>query len=145
MGDTSMFGDNEISRSIGQPAMVWTAAVDQKPNYYGPANRLRSRWVCGSMVDIQYATAENSWGKKKIEETTEQKYNFLPYSIGGHNKWHKFFYRSDALRVSLPTMSRHWRKPMLWEFYGNSFEVYVACCSLYQFCFKWSDASVDRI
>jgi len=41
----------------------------------------------GSMVDIQSATAEIRRGKKKIErkkieETTGQKYNGLPYSIG---------------------------------------------------------------
>jgi len=39
------------------------------------------------MVDIQSATAENRRGKKtkqdrKKEETTGQKYNGLPYSIG---------------------------------------------------------------
>jgi len=31
--------------------------------------------MCGSMVDIQSATAEIRRGKKKIEETTGQKYN----------------------------------------------------------------------
>jgi len=37
------------------------------------------------MVDIQSTTAENRRGKKedrKKEETTGQKYNGLPYSIG---------------------------------------------------------------
>jgi len=36
------------------------------------------------MVDIHSATAEIRQGKKKkkIEETTGQKYNGLPYSIG---------------------------------------------------------------
>jgi len=88
MGDTtSMFGDNEISRSIGQPATVWTAAVDRKPNYYGPANRLRSRSVCGSMVDIQSPTAEIRRGKKQEEEgkkieITGQKYNVRTYYMG---------------------------------------------------------------
>jgi len=42
--------------------------------------------MCGSMADIQYATAEIRRGKKerkKIEEeTTWQKYNGLPYYIG---------------------------------------------------------------
>jgi len=45
--------------------------------------------MCGSMADIQSATAEIRRGKKdrkkedrKIEETTGQKYNGLPYSIG---------------------------------------------------------------
>jgi len=47
--------------------------------------------MCGSMADIQSATAEIRRGKKKKkeeeerkkkEETTEQKYNGLPYSIG---------------------------------------------------------------
>jgi len=41
------------------------------------------------MVDIQFATAEIRRGKKieqgEEEETTGQKYNGLPYSIGGHN------------------------------------------------------------
>jgi len=40
--------------------------------------------MCGSMVDIQSATAEIRRGKKierKIE-TTGQKYNGLPYFIG---------------------------------------------------------------
>ena len=37
----------------------------------------------GSMADIQSATAEIRRGKKKEEEqTTGQKYNSLPYSIG---------------------------------------------------------------
>jgi len=41
--------------------------------------------MCGSMVDILSVTAEIRRGKKeerKIEETTWQKYNGLPYSIG---------------------------------------------------------------
>jgi len=40
--------------------------------------------MCGSMVDIQSAAAEIRRGKKrkKEEETTGQKYNGLPYSIG---------------------------------------------------------------
>jgi len=40
--------------------------------------------MCGSMVDIESATAEIRQGKKqkKIEETTVQKYNGLPYYIG---------------------------------------------------------------
>jgi len=45
--------------------------------------------MCGSTVDIQSATAEIRPGKKEdgkktntIEETTGQKYNGLPYSIG---------------------------------------------------------------
>jgi len=38
------------------------------------------------MVDIQSATTENRRGKKeeKEEETTGQKHNGLPYSIGHH-------------------------------------------------------------
>ena len=42
--------------------------------------------MCGSMVGMQCATAEIRGGKKKEEETTGQKYNVLPYSIGDHNK-----------------------------------------------------------
>jgi len=43
--------------------------------------------MCGSMADIQSATAEIRREKKKEErrkkeETTGQKYNGLPYSIG---------------------------------------------------------------
>jgi len=45
--------------------------------------------MCGSMVDIQYVTAENrpAWPgikeeRKEEEETTGRKYNGLPYSIG---------------------------------------------------------------
>jgi len=39
--------------------------------------------MCGSMVEIQSATAEiKREKKKKKEETTEQKYNGLPYYIG---------------------------------------------------------------
>jgi len=41
--------------------------------------------MCGSMADIQYATAEIGRGKKRMkkeEETTGQKYNSLPYCIG---------------------------------------------------------------
>jgi len=39
--------------------------------------------MCGSMADIQSATAQIRRGKKKKEEeTTRQKYNGLPYSIG---------------------------------------------------------------
>jgi len=36
--------------------------------------------MCGSMVDIKSATAENRRGKKK-EETTTRKYDGLPYCI----------------------------------------------------------------
>jgi len=44
--------------------------------------------MCGSIVYIQSGTAETRRGtkrkkKKKIEETTGQKYNGLPYSIKG--------------------------------------------------------------
>jgi len=42
--------------------------------------------MCGSMADIQSATAEIRRGKKeerrKKKETTEQKYHGLSYSIG---------------------------------------------------------------
>jgi len=42
--------------------------------------------MCGSMADIQSAMAEMRRGKKRKkieeEETTGQKYNGLPYSIG---------------------------------------------------------------
>jgi len=41
--------------------------------------------MCGSMADIQSATAEIRRGKKrkkKEKETTRQKYNGLPYYIG---------------------------------------------------------------
>jgi len=43
--------------------------------------------MCGSMADIQYATAEIRRGKKRKKErrkkeTTGQKYNGLLYSIG---------------------------------------------------------------
>jgi len=41
--------------------------------------------MCGSMADIQSASAEIRRGKKKKEkeeETTGQKYNGLPYSTG---------------------------------------------------------------
>jgi len=41
--------------------------------------------MCGSMVDIQSVTAEIRLGKKQKKEeqqTTGQKYNGLPYSIG---------------------------------------------------------------
>jgi len=38
--------------------------------------------MCGSMADIQSAMAEIRRGKKEEEETTRQKYNGLPYSIG---------------------------------------------------------------
>jgi len=39
--------------------------------------------MCGTMADMQCATAEIRRGKKKEEEqTTGQKYNGLPYSIG---------------------------------------------------------------
>jgi len=41
--------------------------------------------MCGSMADIQFATAKNRRGKKrrkKEAETTGWKYNGLPYSIG---------------------------------------------------------------
>jgi len=41
--------------------------------------------MCGSMADIQSATAEIRRGKKKerkTEKNTGQKYNGLPYSIG---------------------------------------------------------------
>ena len=47
--------------------------------------------MCRSIVDIQSATAEIRRGKKidrkkKIEETTGQKYNGLSVTMGGHKK-----------------------------------------------------------
>ena len=45
--------------------------------------------MCGSIVNIQSATAKNRQGKKeerKKEETKAAKYNDLCY-LGGHNKW----------------------------------------------------------
>jgi len=47
----------------------------------------------GSMADIQSATAKirrvkTEEDRKKIEETTGQKYNGLPYYIGGHNNFY---------------------------------------------------------
>jgi len=49
-------------------------------------NSHQGHTMCGSMADIQSPTAEISRGKKKErikkEETTGQKYNGLPYSIG---------------------------------------------------------------
>ena len=42
--------------------------------------------MCGSMADIQSVTAEIRRGKKRKEETTGQKYNGLPYSIGRPQK-----------------------------------------------------------
>jgi len=40
--------------------------------------------MCGIMTDIQSATADikNEKRRRKKEETTGQKYNGLPYSIG---------------------------------------------------------------
>jgi len=38
--------------------------------------------MCGSVADIQSATAEIRRGKKEIEQTTGQKYNGMPYSTG---------------------------------------------------------------
>jgi len=38
--------------------------------------------MCGGMVDIQLATAENRRYIKEEEEATGRKYNGLPYSIG---------------------------------------------------------------
>jgi len=38
------------------------------------------------MADIQSVTAEIRRGKKIEEETTGQKYNGLPITMGGHNK-----------------------------------------------------------
>jgi len=54
------------------------------------------------MADIQPVKAEIRRGKKQIkkieeEETTGQKYNGLPYSIGGHNN-----NRFTALCLGLP-------------------------------------------
>ena len=45
--------------------------------------------MCGSMTDIQSATAENRRGKKKEkeEETTAAKYNVASATQGGHNKY----------------------------------------------------------
>jgi len=37
--------------------------------------------MCGSMVDIQFPTAENRRGKKKKEQNTGQKYNGRPYFV----------------------------------------------------------------
>jgi len=38
--------------------------------------------MCESMVGIQSATAEIRRGENRKKETTGQKYNGLPYSIG---------------------------------------------------------------
>jgi len=38
------------------------------------------------MVDIQSAAAEIRRGKKEERKKPRQKYNGLPYSIGGHKK-----------------------------------------------------------
>ena len=47
--------------------------------------------MCGSMVDIQSPTAEIRQGKKKKErrkiEIIAAKYNGLPITVGGHNKF----------------------------------------------------------
>jgi len=46
--------------------------------------------MCGSMVDIQYATAENRRGKKeeRIRKKKPQDENIMacPIPYGGHNK-----------------------------------------------------------
>jgi len=66
---------------------VFSASRVQHVSDLHPKFALRHA-MCGSMADIQSATAEIRRGKKeerrrkKIEETTGQKYNGLPYSIG---------------------------------------------------------------
>ena len=53
--------------------------------------------MCGSMADIQTATAEIRRRKKKIEETTAQKYNGLPYSIGRPYQPHNMFSNTGCM------------------------------------------------
>jgi len=49
-------------------------------------NSHKRHTMCGSMVDIQSVTAEIRRGKKKIEETTGQKYN-ASATQGSHNQF----------------------------------------------------------
>jgi len=58
------------------------------------------------MADVQSATAEIRHGKKKKEEeTTGQKYNGVPYSIGDHKNYAKKLpfrcHRTNYLAISL--------------------------------------------
>jgi len=57
--------------------------------------------MCGSMVGIQFPTAETRRGKKRRRkiETTGQKYNGLPYYIGRPRK-------AEVLRRNHPVKVR---------------------------------------
>jgi len=63
--------------------------------------------MCASTADIQSATAEIRRGKKKRqkEETTGQKYNGLPITMGGHNQ--------TALLCGMPTIQYSARSAQL--------------------------------
>jgi len=49
--------------------------------HFRPASEIRTK-ATPCVADVQSAMAEIRRGKKKEEETTWQKYNGLPYSIG---------------------------------------------------------------
>jgi len=51
---------------------------------------MHSKFMCGSMVDIQSATAEISRGKRKKEEEQDENIMSTSATQGGHNnKWLK--------------------------------------------------------
>jgi len=64
--------------------------IEPRAAHFRPAFWIRTKAMCGSMVDIQSPTAKIRRGKKKKkkkkkeeeERTTGQKYNGLPYYIG---------------------------------------------------------------
>jgi len=71
--------------------------------------------MCGSMVDIQSATAEIRRRKKKKEEeeTTGWRYSDLPYSIATREKLlaiklATLLKRRDTAWISIPLLTNWW-------------------------------------
>jgi len=68
---------------------IFESCISSEPRtaHFRPAFYIRTKGhiMCGSTVDIQFPTAENSRGKKKKKEKKKNKLqdeNGLPYSIG---------------------------------------------------------------
>ena len=78
---------SSVRRGFEQLIYHWLCAAHAIYLLHYFVTREQPHWgqtICGSMVDIQSPTAKIRQGKKgqKIEETTGQKYNGLPYYIG---------------------------------------------------------------
>jgi len=79
---TKLFDGAQMANSWRFFAPAFSASRVQHVSDLHPKFALRPHIVCGSMVDIQFPTAENGRGNKKERTNYRAKYNGLPYSIG---------------------------------------------------------------